>query len=103
MRFFFESTPASIPDDPGEIVTDVALALDPRDVRTEALELAHDVLIATVQVIDVVEHGGPVGAEGGDDECRAGSYVRDGDQAAMPRAGPLHDRATALGVDVGPY
>src|SRR5260370_40947796 len=102
MRFFFESTPASIPDDPGEIVTDVALALDPRAVRTAALELAHDVLIATVQVIDVVEPGGPVAAEGGDDERRAGSDVGDGGRAAMQRAALCPARATALGGGIGP-
>src|SRR5437870_4584268 len=64
MPIFFESTADSIPDDPGEIVPNVArLAVDAGDVRADASELAHDFLIATVEVIDVVEHGRPPGAE----------------------------------------
>src|SRR6202163_342501 len=103
MPIFFESNAASIPDDSREIVTGIAgLADHPRDVRTQPLELADDVLVATIQVIDVVEHGRPVGTERGDDERRAGPDVGHRDRAAMQRTGPGHDGAAALDVDVGP-
>src|ERR1700694_1727485 len=99
MPIFFESTAASIPDDSGEIVTGVAgLAVDTCNVRTQLLELADDVLVTTIQVIDVVEHGRPVGTERGDDERRARSDVGHRDRTAMQRAGPGHDGAAALHV-----
>src|SRR3989442_6809010 len=102
MPIFLESTAASIPDDTGEIVTDLTLALDAHDARPQALELAQDFLVATVQVIDVVERGGPIGTERRHHKGRAGSDVGDGDRAAVERAGPRHDGAAALDVDVGP-
>src|SRR5712691_1249406 len=103
MPIFFESTAGSIPDDPGEVVTNVAgLAVDSRDVRAQTLELAHDVLVATIEVVDVVELGGPFRTEGGNHERRAGSDVGHPDGATVQRVGPGHDRAAAFHVDVGP-
>src|SRR3977135_392151 len=103
MPIFFESTAASIPDDPGEIVPSIArLALDARDLRTQALELVDDILVATVQVIDVIQRGGPAGGEGGDDQGRAGPDVGHRNRCAAKRAGPGHDGAAALYIDVGP-
>src|SRR5712691_10760675 len=76
MPIFFESTAGSIPDDPGEIVPNVArLAVDSCDVRAQSLELADDLLVATIQVVRIVEHGGPPGAERGHHERRAGADV----------------------------
>src|SRR4029077_7474487 len=101
MPIFFESTAASIPDDPGEIVV-ARLAVDPGDVGTQGLELAHDVLVAAIQVIDVVEHRRPPGTEGGNYKRRAGADVGHGDRPAMQRAGPRDNRAATLHIDVGP-
>src|SRR5712691_2970706 len=103
MPIFFESTADSIPDDPGEIVPNVArLAVDAGDVRAQAFELAHDFLIATVEVIDVVEHGRPPGAESSNHERRAGADVGHRDRPAMQLAGTGDDRAAALHNDVRP-
>src|SRR3989442_329814 len=99
---FFDSTVDSIPDNPGKIVADVTLALDAGDMRAQAFELAHDFLVTTVEVIDVVEHRRPVGAEGGDHERRAGSDVRHRDRAPVQRAGTGDDGAAALDVDIRP-
>src|ERR1700737_4929497 len=101
MRIFFESTAASIPDDPGEILVGY-LAVDPGDVRTEGLELAHDVLVAPIEVIDVVEPRRPPSTEGGNHKRRARADVGHRHRAAMERAGPRHDRAATLHIDVGP-
>src|SRR6202022_2650596 len=101
MPIFFESTAASIPDDPGEVVTDVTIALDAGDVRPEPLELAHDFLVAAVQVIDVVERSGPLGTEGGDPQRSTGPDVGHRDGAAAQHIGPRHDCAAALNIDVG--
>src|SRR5438874_1670574 len=101
MPIFFESTADSIPDDPGEVVTYVArLAVDAGDVRAQAFELAYDFLVATVEVIDVVEHGRPVGAEGSDHERRAGADVGHRDRASVQRAGSGDDGAKVGGLDV---
>src|SRR5437016_3238646 len=103
MPIFFESTADSIPDDPGEVVTYVArLAVDAGDVRAQAFELAHDFLVATVEVIDVLEHGRPLGAEGSDHERGAGADVGHRDRASMQRAGTGDDGAAALDVDIRP-
>src|SRR5438093_1669724 len=68
MPIFLESTVTSIPNDPGEIWPDLGLAVDPRDMRAESLQLGHDVLVTAVQVIDVVEHRRPFGAQRRHDE-----------------------------------
>src|SRR5256885_3998793 len=103
MLFFFEGTADSFPDARGEVVRYVArLAVDAGDVRAKAFELAHDFLVATVEVIDVVEHGRPLGAEGGDHERRAGADVGHGNRASVQRAGTGDDGAAALDVDIRP-
>src|SRR5438132_3785085 len=103
MPIFFESTADSIPDDPGEIVTNVArLAIDSCDVRAQTLELAHDFLVAAIEVINILENGGPPGGEGGHDERRTRADVGNGDRPAMQHAGAGHDRAAALHNDIRP-
>src|SRR5438132_69824 len=103
MPIFFESTADSIPDDPGEVVTNVArLAVDSCDVRAQTLELAHDFLVAAIEMINILENRGPPGGEGGHDERRTRADVGNGDRPAMQHAGAGHDRAAALHNDIRP-
>ena len=57
-------------------------------------------LVATIQVIDVVEHGRPPGTERGDHESRAGSDVGHADGGAVQHTGAGDDGTAALHVDV---
>src|SRR2546428_11578828 len=100
MPIFLESTATSIPDDPGEIRPDLGLAVDPREMRAESLELGHDVLITAVQVIDAVEHRRPFGAQRRHDEGGAGTDIGHVDRTAVQRAGAGDHRAAAFNVDV---
>src|SRR5437870_3530200 len=100
MPIFLESTATSIPDDPGEIWPDLGVAADPRDMRAESLELSHDVLVAPVQVIDVVEDRRPFGAESGHHQGGTGTDIGHIDRAAVERAGARDHRAAAFHVDV---
>src|SRR2546425_902825 len=100
MPIFLESTVTSIPNDPGEIWPDLGLAVDSRDMRAESLQLGHDVLVAAVQVIDVVEHRRPFGAQRRHDEGGARPNVGHADRTAVERAGAGDHRAAAFHVDV---
>src|SRR5438093_13768561 len=102
MPIFLESTVTSIPYNPGEIGADLRLTVDPRDMRAQSFQLGHDVLVAAVQVIDVVEHGRPFGTQAGDDEGGAGTYIGDVDRAAVECVGTGDDRGAALCTNVRP-
>src|SRR3989442_10016259 len=102
MPIFFDSMPDSSPDNPGEFVADLTLAVDAGDMRAQPLELADDLLVATIQVVRIVEHGGPPGAEGGHHERRAGADVGHRDRPATQLAGTGDDRAATLHNDVRP-
>src|SRR2546430_16030238 len=89
MPIFLESTATSIPDDPGEIWPDLGLAIDPREMRAQSLELRHDVLVTAVQVIDVVEHRRPLGAQRRHDEGGAGTDIGHVDEPPCSALGPV--------------
>src|SRR5437867_12982499 len=96
MPIFLESTATSIPYNPGEIWADLGLTLDPRDMRTESLQLRHNILVAALQVIDVVEDRRPRGAEGCRDESGAGTDIGGVHRAGGARGGSGGERGAAL-------
>src|SRR5438094_9222056 len=95
MPIFLESTVTSIPYNPGEIGADLRLTVDPRDMRAQSFQLGQHVLVAAVQVIDVVEHGRPCGTQAGHDEGGAGTDIGDVDRAAVECCGTGGDRGAA--------
>src|SRR5438094_8518794 len=102
MPIFLESTVTSIPYNPGEIGADLGLTVDPRDLRAQSFQLGHHVLVAAVQVIDVVEHDRPFGTQAGHDEGGAGTDIGNVDRAAVERVGTGDDRGAALCTNVRP-
>src|SRR2546421_10964739 len=100
MPIFLESTVPSISNDPGKVRPRLGLAGDPRDVGSKPFELAHDVLVAPVEVIDIVERGRALGAQGGHHESRARTDVGYGHRGTMERGRPGDDRAAALDISV---
>src|SRR5438876_2129143 len=102
MPIFLESTATSIPYNPGEIWADLGFTVDPGDMCTESFQLGHNILVAAVQVIDVVEDRRPLGAEGCHDEGGAGTDIGDVDRAAVECVGTGDDRGAALYTNVRP-
>src|SRR5437763_1149623 len=98
MPIFFDSTRRSIPDDPREIRPLLGFSAHPSDVRAHLLKLAHHVLVAAVQVIDVLERGRPLRAKGSDHERSARANIGDRHRSTVERAWARYDCAPALDV-----
>src|SRR5947209_16508657 len=100
MPIFFESIRRSIPDDPRQIRPLLGLSAHPSDVCADLLKLAHHVLIAAIQVIDVVERGRALRAKGSDYKRSARANIGDRHRSTVERRWARYDRAPALHVDI---
>src|SRR5437763_1683230 len=92
MPIFLESTPlpSSVADDFREIgALGIARVVLTKDVGAKGSQLELQVLIAALEVEDVVDHGRPGCAESRDDQGRAGADVGRG------HTGPAQPRRTA--------
>src|SRR5215470_8667428 len=77
------------------------LAVDPGDAGPERAQLALDVLVAAIDLLDAANDGAAVGAEGGDDEGDAGPDVRarDPGRFASQARRPLDEGAMRVAQD----
>src|SRR5262245_7617842 len=77
------------------------LAVDPGDAGPERAQLALNVLVAAIDLLDAANDGAAVGAEGGDDEGDAGPDVRarDPGRFASQARRPLDEGAMRVAQD----
>src|SRR5438094_9756990 len=75
--------------------TGLRIDADGLDARAHRGQLAHHVLVASLDVPRVAQQALTLGAEGGDDERGAGPDVRNRELAPAPTRRPVHDGVPA--------
>ena len=73
------------------------------DIRAHGAELAHQILVAALDILDAAELGGALGGQTGDDQRRAGPQVAGLDGRAHQMADTLDDGHLAVHLNVGAH
>ena len=71
------------------------------DVRANGAELAHQILVAPLDILHAAEFGGALGGQTGDDQRRTGPQVAGLDRRAYQLVGALDDGHLAVHLDAG--
>ena len=82
---------------------DLALVrdVDHGDIRAHGTELAHQILVAALDILHAAQLGGTLGGQSGDDQCRAGPQVTGLDGGAYQLVDTLDNGNLAVHLNVG--